>query len=317
MAWEKRGNSHQYFYLCKRLPDGRVHKQYFGRGLRAEAEAIEMERKAYEREQEKILRSKFHYLDSLAADHAESCLQMLEAHLYAAGYHNPKSRGWRKRRSAKMIKQMDCGNADGAPVESELSETVSEEVTLEEVIRRCRSGDRNAVITLRRVMRDHPDLFSNHGHITAKVQSEWIRAISGPDLFEREMMLKNTRELRQGLIGEGSGTHLERLAAEQVVTTHLEQGFHQLIEARCVGKGIDLPGYQVDASQRATRRHEKALSALTTVRTLTPKMASETELVTEEPVAGKVQDQATRQVVLEANRLSAVFDRCSHPVPMN
>ena len=216
-----------------------------------------------------------------------------------------------------MIKQMDCGNANGAPVESEPGETVSEEVTLEEVIRRCRSGDRNAVVRLRRVMQDHPDLFSNHGHITAKVQSEWIRAISGPDLFEREMMLKNTRELRQGLIGEGSGTHLERLAAEQVVTTHLEQGFHQLIEARCVGKGIDLPGYQVDASQRATRRHEKALSALTTIRTLTPKMASETELVTEEPVAGKVQDQATRQVVLEANRLSAVFDRCSHPVPMN
>ncbi len=133
MAWEKRGNSHQYFYLCKRLPDGRVHKQYFGRGLRAEAEAIEMERKAYEREQEKILRSKFHYLDSLAADHAESCLQMLEAHLYAAGYHNPKSRGWRKRRSVKMIKQIDCGNADGDPVELEPGETVSEEVTLEEV----------------------------------------------------------------------------------------------------------------------------------------------------------------------------------------
>ncbi len=207
---------------------------------------------------------------------------------------------------------MDCGNADGGPVESEPSDTVSEEVTLEEVSRRCRSADRNAVITLRRVMQDYPDLFSNHGHITAKVQSEWIRAISGPDLFEREMMLKTTRELRQGLIGEGSGTHLERLAAEQVVTTHLEQGFHQLIEARCVGKGIDLPKYQVDASQRATRRYEKALSALTTIRTLTPKMASETALVTEEP-----QDQATEQAALEANRLSAVFDRCSHPVPMN
>ncbi len=312
MAWEKRGNSNQYFYRCKRLPDGRVHKQYFGRGLRAEAEAIEMERKARERDQERIRRSKLHNLDLLARECMKAFMLILEAHLYAAGYHNPKSRGWRKRRSAKMIKQMDCGNADGAPVESEPSETVSEEVTLEEVIRRCRSGDRNAVITLRRVMQDHPDLFSNHGHITAKVQSEWIRAISGPDLFEREMMLKNTRELRQGLIGEGSGTHLERLAAEQVVTSHLEQGFHQLIEARCVGKGIDLPKYQVDASQRATRRHEKALSALTTIRTLTPKMASETALLPEEP-----QDQATGQVVLEANRLSAVFDRCSHPVPMN
>ncbi len=315
MAWEKRGNSHQYFYLCKRLPDGRVHKQYFGRGLRAEAEAIELERKTYEREQEKILRSKFHYLDSLAADQAESCLQMLEAHLYAAGYHNPKSRGWRKRRSAKMIKQMDCGNADGDPVESEAGETVSEEVTLEEVIRRCRSGDRNAVVTLRRVMQDYPDLFSNHGHITAKVQSEWIRAISGPDLFEREMMLKNTRELRQGLIAEGTGSQLDRLIVDQVVTSHVEHGFHALIQARCVGKGVDLPRYQVDASQRATRRHEKALSALTTIRTLTPKLAAEPEPVIEEPTENH--EQTTWQVPLAGNRLSAVFDRTTHPVPMN
>lgn len=216
-----------------------------------------------------------------------------------------------------MIKQIESGENKQENTDPESAQAISEEVTLEELIRRCRSGDRTAVVTLRRVMQDYPDLFSNHGHITAKVQSEWIRAISGPDLFEREMMLKNTRELRQGLIGEGSGTHLERLAAEQVVTTHLEQGFHQLIEARCVGKGIDLPGYQVDASQRATRRHEKALAALTTIRTLTPKMASETALVVEEPVAGKVQDQATGEVVLEANRLSAVFDRCSHTVPMN
>ena len=119
----------------------------------------------------------------------------------------------------------------------------------------------------------------------------------------------------QGLIGEGSGTHLERLAAEQVVTTHLEQGFHQLIEARCVGKGIDLPGYQVDASQRATRRHEKALSALTTIRTLAPKLAAESEPVIEEPTENH--EQTTWQVPLEANRLSAVFDRTTHPVPMN
>ena len=312
MAWEKRGNSNQYFYRCKRLPDGRVHKQYFGRGLRAEAEAIKMERKARQRDQERIRKSKLHNLDLLAGECMKAFMLLLEAHLYAAGYHNPKSRGWRKRRSAKMIKHIESEEDKQENTETESAQTISEEVTLEELVRRCRSGDRNAVITLRGVMQDHPDLFSNHGHITAKVQSEWIRAISGPDLFEREMMLKNTRELRQGLIGEGSGTHLERLAAEQVVTSHLEQGFHQLIEARCVGKGIDLPKYQVDASQRATRRHEKALSALTTIRTLTPKMASETALVTEEP-----QDQATGQVVLEANRLSAVFDRCSHPVPMN
>ena len=216
-----------------------------------------------------------------------------------------------------MIRTMQCENQEPANIDQESGEVVTEQVTLDEVIRRCRSGDRDAVVTLRRVMQEHPDLFSNHGHVAAKVQTEWVRAISGPDLFEREMMLKSTRELRQGLLDEGSGTELERLVVDQVVATHLEQGFHQLIEARCVGKGVDLPKYEVDASQRATRRHEKALSALTTIRTLAPKLASaaEPEPVIEEPTENH--EQATWQVPLEGNRLSAVFDRTTHPVPMN
>ena len=216
-----------------------------------------------------------------------------------------------------MIRPMECENQGPANSDPESGEVVTEQVTLDEVIRRCRSGDRDALVTLRRVMRDHPDLFRSHGHVAAKVQAEWIRAISGPDLFEREMMLKSSRELRQGLLDEGSGTELERLVVDQVVATHLEQGFHQLIEARCVGKGVDLPKYEVDASQRATRRHEKALSALTTIRTLTPKMATvaDSEPVIEEPTDNY--EQTTWQVPLEANRLSAVFDRTTHPVPMN
>ena len=214
-----------------------------------------------------------------------------------------------------MIRPMECKNQGPANSDLEPGEGVTEQVTLEEVVRRCRSGDRDALVTLRRVMRDHPNLFRSHGHVAAKVQAEWIRAISGPDLFEREMMLKSSRELRQGLLDEGSGTELERLVVDQVVATHLGQGFHQLIEARCVGKGVDLPKYQVDASQRATRRHEKALSALTTIRTLTPKMAAEPEPVIEEPTDNH--EQTTWQVPLEGNRLSAVFDRTTHPVPMN
>ena len=317
MAWEKRGNSRQYFYLCKRLPDGRVHKQYYGKGLRAEVESMRLELKARKREEEQTRQSKFHYLDLLADECMRSFLQLFEAHLYAAGYHNPKSRGWRKRRSDQMIKQMECEQHNHEDAEPEPGEAVTEQVTLEELVRRCRSGDRNAVVTLRRVMSEHPDLFTRHGHIAAKIQAEWARAISGPDLFEREMMLKTTRELRQGLIGEGTGSHLERLVVDQVVATHLEQGFHQLIEARCVGKGIELPKFQVDSSQRANRRHEKSLAALTTIRTLAPQMASEAELVIEKPAEDKTLEQSTWDLPVEGNRLTAVFDRTLHPAPMN
>ena len=130
-------------------------------------------------------------------------------------------------------------------------------------------------------------------------------------------MFKSTRELRHGLLDEGTGSHLERLIADQVVATHLEQGFHQLIEARCVGKGLELPKFQVDSSQRANRRHEKSLAALTTIRTLAPQMSSEAELVIEEPVEDKTLEQSTWDLPVEGNRLTAVFDRTLHPAPMN
>lgn len=316
MAWEKRVSGHQYFYMCKRSPDGRVHKQYFGKGPRAEVESMRLDFKVREREQEKIRRSKFESLDSLADECMRAFMQLFEAHLFAAGYHNPKSRGWRKRRSGQMIKQMECEQEKQEDNKPESGEGVSEEeINLLELIRRCRAGDEEARMTLREFMQENPDLFSRLGHITAKVQAEWVRAISGPDLFEREMILKRSGELRKGLLDEGSGSHLERLVVDQVVTTHLEQGFHQLIEARCVGKGVDLPKYQVDASQRASKRYEKSLSALTTIRTLTPKIA--TEPVIKETKPESSQEQNIWQVPAENSRLAAVFDLNRHPVPMN
>ncbi len=216
-----------------------------------------------------------------------------------------------------MIKSMECENSEQKVTEPEPGEWVSEKVTLEEVVGRCRNGDRDVLVTLRRVMQEHPNLFDRHGHVGAKIQAEWIRALSGHDLFEREVMLKTTRELRLGLIEEGSGSHLERLLVDQVVATNLEQGFHQLLEARCVGKGSELPKFQVDASLRASRRHEKSLVALTTIRTLTPKMAAQTELVIEKAAEDKTQEKPTWQTPLLNNRISAVFDRTLHPAPMN
>ena len=212
-----------------------------------------------------------------------------------------------------MIKQIECEQHKQEDTEPESGKSVSEEeVSLGELIRRCRAGDEDARMTLRQFMRENPDLFSRLGHITAKVQAEWVRAISGTDLFERELMLKRAGELRKGLIDEGSGSHLERLVVDQVLATHLEQGFHQLIEARCVGKGIELPKYQVDAAQRASKRYEKSLSALTTIRTLAPKMA--TEPVIEEPAEDKTLEQDKWDLPV-CVALAAIFPRQRILVP--
>lgn len=122
-------------------------------------------------------------------------------------------------------------------------------------------------------------------------------------------MLKRAGELRKGLLDEGSGSHLERLVVDQVLTTHLEQGFHQLIEARCVGKGVNLPKYQVEASQRASKRHEKALAALTTIRAIKFQQTAIDPIRPAEPPKESSEADIRTPTHLGANRISGAFDK--------
>ena len=109
----------------------------------------------------------------------------------------------------------------------DIAKTDTEVITLGELVSRCRRGDQDAAKTLRHVLREHPDLYDGLGQVSQKVQVRWIKAITGSDLFEREMVLRATSELRQTLLEEGGGTQLERLVVEQVVSSQLQQAYHE------------------------------------------------------------------------------------------
>ena len=315
MAWEKRRNGKKYFYLSRRLSDGRVRKKYFGKGHSAEVESSRLVFKYFFRWQEKKQREHFSAIEAMSNECMASIETLFEAQMYAAGFHNPKSRGWRKIRRDKMIRTTETNNFKETAEDTRKHEQPNEEeVSLEEVIHRCRAGDQDARMTLRRVIKEQPDLFTRFGHITAKVQAEWNCAINGPDLFEREVMGTRTRELRKGLIEEGSETYLEQLAIDQVVISHLEQGFHNLIEAKCVGKGIEIAKYQIDASQRSYRRYEKALATLTTIRALTPKLVKSVELVIEKTDEKPKENQISLDTSVTENRLTGFFKEQPYPM---
>lgn len=148
----------------------------------------------------------------------------------------------------------------------------TERMTLGELVSRCRAGDKDAAKTLRHVLREYPDLYQGLGQASQKVQTKWIRAITGSDLFEREMVLRSTRELRDDLIDEGTGTQLERLVVDQVVSSKLQQAYHESREADAAARGSELSKYRLDAIERASRRHLKALGALATLRTVMPRL---------------------------------------------
>jgi hypothetical protein len=306
VAWEKRRSGRKYFYLSRRGLDGKVQKQYIGRGLGAALESVRLDLKRVKKQRQEATLKELFKLESMAADYSNAINVMFEAHLYAAGYHNPKGRGWRKQRSGKMTDLPVEEDCDGQ-IHDEPGCVPAEDATLEDLVHRCRQGDRDAAAALRRLLHDHPDLFSRGGHITAKVQAEWIRAISGSDLFEKEVMLRTTSAIRAGLLNEGTGSYLEQLMVDQVVSTHLEQGFHDLMRARSSGLNIAMSKDQQDTAQRAHRRYEKALADLATLRTILTKNNLKPEAIEEKAFVEKDVIPTLREAPAQRNRLEPFF----------
>ena len=100
MAWETRHHSRQkYYYRSRRMPDGRVRKEYVGTGSEAEtAAAIDAEKRA-EREREvaihQALLEELEQAADAVADLAQGCDVMVIASLLAAGFQCHKG-AWRR-----------------------------------------------------------------------------------------------------------------------------------------------------------------------------------------------------------------------------
>jgi hypothetical protein len=100
MGWEQRGR-HRYFYVVRRL-NGRVRKEYMGRGPAAVAAAEQVAvRKADRAAEQERRESELVLADQVAAIGAEANT-LLEAALLAAGFHRPQRKPWRKRRSRRI-----------------------------------------------------------------------------------------------------------------------------------------------------------------------------------------------------------------------
>lgn len=308
MAWEKRKSGRSYFYLSERQPDGGVRKRYLGKGLLAEVESIRLERKASLRQRQLRERKTILELESMTTDYAKSARITVDAHLYAAGFHNPRSRGWRRRR--EMIKPIEADDQE-SPLQ-ELPEAETEVITMAQLVSRCRRGDTHAAKTLRRVLDEHPDRCDGLGQVSQKVQIKWIGAITGSDLFEREMLLRATVNLRQSLIDEGTGTQVERLVVEQVVSSHLQQAFHESREAESASKECETSKYRLDAMERASGRHVKALGALATLRSLMPRLAEEDHDRSTTPIDESSEGKVEKLDHSGVNRLLGCFKDQAH-----
>jgi hypothetical protein len=100
MAWEKRAGT-LYYYRSKKTADGRVVKEYLGRGPRAQhvAQAAAEARRRAEEERRALTEEKGRLADlgGVTERVYDAVLLLTEAILLSQGYHRPKYRAWRSR----------------------------------------------------------------------------------------------------------------------------------------------------------------------------------------------------------------------------
>ena len=108
MSWETRGVYGPYYTRSRRV-DGRVVREYVGRGPLAEiiAQADEAEREArrLERGREREQMEQDRELDDLFGAYSAGVDELLRSVLEAAGYHRHKRGEWRRRREQETARQ--------------------------------------------------------------------------------------------------------------------------------------------------------------------------------------------------------------------
>ena len=108
MSWETRGVYGPYYTRSRRV-DGRVVREYVGRGPLAEiiAQADEAEREArrLERRREREQLEQDRELDDLFGAYSAGVDELLRSVLEAAGYYRHKRGEWRRRREQETARQ--------------------------------------------------------------------------------------------------------------------------------------------------------------------------------------------------------------------
>lgn len=104
MAFEtRRPGGTGYFYLSRRdSTTGKVVKQYLGRGAKAEAAAKALATRRKQRTDERLAvertRAELRAADGMMTELEAAVVALMEATLYAAGFHRANYSRWRRRR---------------------------------------------------------------------------------------------------------------------------------------------------------------------------------------------------------------------------
>lgn len=313
MAWETRDGNTEYFYLNQRLPDGRIRKKYFGKGMLAEIESLRLEKKAVASRQLAAERQLTAAAESLLKQHLRSTRDVTHTLMLSIGYTNERYRGWRP---LPMIapqenKQENNQKHDRDPADDD-------QPSFKELVKAARHGDRTVMPALRKIMWANPELIKHNGDLASQTMIHWIDLIAGRDLYYREALLLKVVVLKKDLIAETNGAVVEKLLVEQAVSTWLQLYYHENREATDPAQNIQVGEFRLKKIESAFNRHMRSLNALASMRNInfTKRMAETMRAAVPDTVSEHYESGPKAVTHTGANRIHDKFSRSLEPAPM-
>ena len=275
MAWETRSRR-QYYYRSERGDDRRVRKKYFGRGADAFAAAAEDERRRQRdfdvRQQIADELKKTATAQLLTKDLQSEAMSMLSAILLARGLHRQNYGQWRRRRGGMIaINSRDKTNTD-------MSETLTDKearTQIRELAVKAQEGDINAVVEIRRLLRQNPNIYQTIGDLANHSHRAWVDVIAEKDVELREMLIHRVGDMKKQLRVESTDTAITRLVIDQVVGTWLQLYYAEMRDAIDSSPSLKVAEFRLKQLESAHRRHVKSIGALATLQRLLPQASGD------------------------------------------
>jgi len=313
VAWETRDGNTEYFYLNQRLPDGRIRKKYFGKGMLAEIESLRLEKTALARRQLAVERELTAAAESLLKQHLRSTKDLSHALMLSIGFNNERSRGWRPIPMIALQENEQEKNQEqvGNPADED-------QPSFKEMVRAARNGDRSVMPALRKIMWANPELFIHNGDLASQAMIHWIDLIAGRDLYYREALIMNVIALWRKLVRETNGTVVERMLVDQAMSTWLQLYYHENREAKAPASNLQVGQYRLKKIESAFNRHMRSLNALASMRTInfTERMVETMQAAVPDAVLEHYESGPEAIPHAIRNRISNRFSGSLEPAPM-
>jgi hypothetical protein len=178
---------------------------------------------------------------------------------------------WRQR-DRRRRQHSDCHQQNASRKESNMRQprdasTTEVQITrddFEDVVARAAAGSDEAISDLRQVLRANPAIYQVLGDLSGHVQRCLVDLVAGGCVVAKEAIQLQAEELRRELLRDADSP-LERLLADQIVTTWLDVNIQQIGLAQPHEKETHRQRWE-QRFDRAQRRHLAAVTALAEVR---------------------------------------------------